>query len=237
MGLIGSNHEPGPGRRGFGSEACDAKAWDAQAALCRALCCGLFFIAFLASKPGSEVSNTEEPCDGMARHMARPNGAPMPSGCAGGSFASRAEACVVVCSSRSDALYMERVPSMAMCQKSPQATVGTRGRVISPCVQNAASSRMLCPWLPICSGPAAALTESISSQSRPKVEEKGSRGVCGCRKQVCSDACMLLIHTQTLHVCTLLQKAGVDTRGQAAATRSSDPRVLWGWMGGKRPMI
>ena len=62
MGLIGSNHEAG--RRGFGSEACDAKARDAQAALCRALCCGLFFIAFLASKPGSEVSNTEEPCDG-----------------------------------------------------------------------------------------------------------------------------------------------------------------------------
>lgn len=52
MGLIGSNHEPGPGRRGFGtgSEACDAKAWDAQAALCRALCCGLFFIAFFGIK-------------------------------------------------------------------------------------------------------------------------------------------------------------------------------------------
>ena len=68
-----------------------------------------------------------------ARQMARPNGAPMPSGCAGASCASRAGAGVVVCSSRSDALYMERVLCMVMWQKSPQATVGTRGRVISPC--------------------------------------------------------------------------------------------------------
>ena len=61
--------------------------------------------------------------------------------------------------------------------------------------------------------------------------------MCGCRKQVGTHVWMLLIHTHTFHTCTLLRKAGVDTRGQAAAKRSCDPRVLSGWMGGKRPMI
>ena len=132
MGLIGSNHEPG--RRGFGSEACDAKARDAQAALCRALCCGLFFIAFLASKPGSEVSNTEEPCDGDGTSHGEAERGPhalwlrwwvfrIPCGGLRGrvQFAFR---CPVHAESAKQVMW----------PKSPQATVGTRGRVISPCV-------------------------------------------------------------------------------------------------------
>jgi hypothetical protein len=132
VGLIGSNHEPG--RRGFGSEACDAKARMPKQLFAVRSVVASFLLRFWHQSLAQRFPTPKSLATEMARHMARPNGAPMPSGCAGGSFASRAEVCVVVCSSRSDALYMERVPSMVMWQKSPQSTVGTRGRVISPCV-------------------------------------------------------------------------------------------------------